>query len=148
MKKLFSMILASVIFLTACTPKEGIEVRDAWTRAAAQGENGAVYFVIHNYSETDDALVRISTEVAEAVEFHESEMVHDVMQMRMVHSVPLASGEDVKFAPGGLHIMLVNLREELKVGERVDITLHFQNIPDISLSVPVQISEDHSENDD
>lgn len=148
MKKFYSMILAGVTFITACTPKEGIEVRDAWTRAAAQSENGAVYFIIHNYSDTDDALVGISTEVSGAVEFHESEMAHDVMQMRMVHSVPLASGEDVNFAPGGLHIMLVNLREELNVGERVEITLHFQNNPDISLSVPVQISEDHRENDD
>ncbi len=147
MKRSVVLMLSTALLLSACTLKEGIEVREAWTRAAAQGENGAVYLVIHNYSEIDDALVGISTEVAEAVEFHESEMAHDVMQMRMVHSVPLASGEDVKFAPGGLHIMLVNLREELKTGEHVDITLHFQNNPDVSISVPVQISEDHSEND-
>lgn len=148
MKKLFSMILAGALLAAACTPKEGIEVREAWTRAAAQGENGAVYFVIHNYSETDDALVGMSAEVAEAVEFHESEMEHDVMQMRMIRLVPLASGKNVEFAPGGLHIMLVDLREELKVGETIEITLHFKNSADISLNIPVQVSADHSEQDD
>lgn len=148
MKKLFSMILMGVMFVTACTPKEGIEVREAWMNPASQNTNGAVYLVIHNYSEADDALMGASTEIAEAVELHRATVVNDVAKMEVLPSVPLSAGEDVEFAPGGLHIMLVNLREELKVGETIEITLHFQNSADISLSVPVQIGADHHEHDD
>ena len=137
MKKLFSMILTGVALVTACTPKEGIEVRDAWIRTAPQGGNSALYFVIHNYS-ADDELVGVSTEIADAAEIHESSMVDDVMQMRMLESVPLVSGEDVEFAPGGLHVMLVGLKEEAKVGDMVDIVLHFKNSEDIRLQVPVR----------
>ncbi len=108
------MILAGMALVTACTPKEGIEVRDAWIRTAPQGGNSALYFVIHNYS-ADDELVGVSTEIADAAEMHESSMVDDVMQMRMVESVPLVSGEDAEFASGGLHVMLVGLKEEAKV---------------------------------
>ncbi|MBV6401022.1 MAG: hypothetical protein CNIPEHKO_01319 [Anaerolineales bacterium] len=143
MKKLVSLFLAGMALVTACTPKEGIEVRDAWIRTAPQGGNSAMYFVIHNYS-ADDELVGVSTKIAEAAEIHESSMVDDVMQMRMVESVPLASGEDVEFASGGLHVMLVGLKEETKVGDMVDVVLHFKNSEDIRLQVPVQESaEEH-----
>ena len=143
MKKLVSLFLAGMALVTACTPKEEIEVRDAWIRTAPQGGNSAMYFVIHNYS-ADDELVGVSTEIAGAVEIHETSMVDDVMQMRMVESVPLVSGEDVEFASGGLHVMLVGLKEEAKVGDMVDIVLHFKNSEDIRLQVPVQESaEEH-----
>lgn len=142
MKKILSMLLASVILLAACSPKEGIEVREAWVRTAAQGSNSALYFVIHNYNATDDELVGVSAEFAEAAEIHESSMVNDVMQMRMVESVPLASGEDVEFASGGLHVMLVGVKEELKVGDTVEVVLHFKNSEDIRLQVPVREGAD------
>ena len=137
MRKIFLVFLAGMILVTACTPKDGIEVRDAWVRTAPQGGNSALYFVIHNYS-ADDELVGVSTEIAGAAEIHESSMVDDVMQMRMVESVPLVSGEDVEFASGGLHVMLVGLKEEAKVGDIVEIVLHFKNSEDIRLQVPVQ----------
>lgn len=147
MRKKLYCLLISMFLLVGCAPKEGIVIRDAWMRTAERGGNGAVYIVIHNYSAMNDALVGASAEIAQAVEIHESQIVDDIMQMRMLSSVELASGEDVKFEPGGLHIMLVNLNEEPQVGESVEISLHFQNNADISLSVPVQLGEGHNEYD-
>lgn len=137
MKKKSIVLFSMFLLVAACTPKEGIEVRDAWIRTAPQGGNSALYFVIHNYS-ADDELVGVSAEVADAAEIHESSMVNDVMHMRVVESVPLASGEDVEFASGGLHVMLVGLKKEAKVGDMVDIVLHFKNSEDFRLQVPVQ----------
>ena len=137
MKKKSIVLFSIFLLVAACAPKEGIEIRDAWIRSAPQGGNSALYFVIHNYS-ADDELVGVSTEIADAAEIHESSMVDDVMQMRMLESVPLVSGEDVEFAPGGLHVMLVGLKEEAKVGDMVDIVLHFKNSEDIRLQVPVR----------
>jgi copper(I)-binding protein len=138
MKKLLVLAAASLILLTACAPKEGIEVRDAWARAAAPGENGAVYFVIHNYSAADDSLVGASTDAAEKVEIHESSMAGDVMEMHMLPAVLLPAGEDVEFSTGGLHLMLFNLQRELKIGESIEITLHFQTSADIPVTAHVQ----------
>ena len=141
MKKKFLLILTCAVILNSCTPKEGIEIREAWMRPTAQGDNGAVYFTLHNYS-ADDELIGVSADIARAVEMHESTMTNDVMQMRMVESVPLVSGEDVEFASGGLHVMLVGLKEEAKVGDMVDIVLHFKNSEDIHLQVPVREGEE------
>ena len=113
-----------------------MEVQDAWARPAAQGGNGAVYFAIH--SSAAEELVGISSDVAEAVEMHESKMSGDVMEMRQLQSVPLGAREEMIFEPGGLHVMLVNLKQDLNAGDEIDITLHFKNYQDIPLRVPVQ----------
>jgi copper(I)-binding protein len=145
MKRTVELLFIAVLLLTACSPKEGIEVRDAWARAAAPGENGAVYFVIHNYSAADDSLVGASTDVAETAEIHESSMAGDVMEMHMLPKVLLPSGEDVEFSPGGLHVMLFNLQRELKTGESIEITLHFQTSADIPVTARVQAGPEHDD---
>ena len=138
MRKILVVILLMVLLLSSCAApaKEGIEVREAWARPAAQGGNGAVYFVIRS-SEADE-LTGVSSDVAQAAEMHESMMNGDVMEMHHLESVPLGAGEEVKFEPGGLHIMLVNLKQDLKTGDEIKVTLHFKNYQDIQLRVPVQ----------
>lgn len=69
---------------------------------------------------------------------HESKMSGDVMEMRQLQSVPLGAREEMIFEPGGLHVMLVNLKQDLNAGDEIDITLHFKNYQDIPLRVPVQ----------
>ena len=145
MKKLALLITTSLLLASACAPKEGIEVRDAWVRTAAQGDNGAVYFVIHNYSTEDDTLIGVSSDVADSVEIHESTLNGDVMEMHMVHSVPLPTGNDVEFASGGLHIMLVDLKQDLTIGETIDLTLHFENSPDVLVTAHIMADPEHDD---
>jgi copper(I)-binding protein len=142
------LILVLIAFsLSACGAEQRIEVRDAWMRPAAQGENGAIYFVIHNRGSKADALTRVSSDIADAVELHQSKMNGDVMQMQQLDSVPLEASSETNFEPGGLHVMLVGLNEDLKVGDEIEITLHFASFEDITLMVPVSdmpVSGDHS----
>ncbi len=147
MKKL-TLLLASSLLLSACTPKSGIEIADAWTRSAAQGGNGAIYFTVINHDDGEEALIGMTADFAQAVEIHESKTVNDVMEMHMLDSVPLPSGERVEFAPGGLHTMLVNLTRDLEIGETINVTLHFQTHADIPLSLTVQAGPDHNDHDD
>jgi hypothetical protein len=143
-------VIAIFLLLTGCVAPmtEGVEVWDAWARPAAQGANGAVYFVIR--SSDADEITNASSDIAEAVEMHESMMNGDVMEMHQLQSVRLPAGEEVIFEPGGLHIMLVGLKQELQVGDVIEITLHFQNHEAIQVNVPVKDAstppENHSSN--
>lgn len=145
-KRILVSVLTIVVLLSGCAAPatEGVEVRDAWARPAAQGGNGAVYFIIR--SSAADELVGVASDVADAVEMHESLMSGDVMEMHHLQSVPLKAGEEVVFEPGGLHIMLIGLKQDLKLGDEFQITLQFKNDEDIQLRVPVQDTPASKEN--
>jgi periplasmic copper chaperone A len=138
-KRMMEVIFVAALVLSACTTEEGITVHNAWMRPTAQGENGAVYFILSNHSSEADELVGVSSSVAESVEIHESSMAEgmDVMQMNQVFSVPLEKGSEVAFEPGGFHVMLVNVSRELTIGETIEVTLHFKNHEDIPVNVSV-----------
>ena len=147
MKRIFMLILLGILVLTACGPEKGIEIHGAWMRPARQSENGAVYFVIHNHSSQADALISVTSDIAAAAEMHESTMSGDIMQMNQVESVLLEPYAEIEFAPGGLHVMLVDLTNDLKVGDQIDVILHFKKSEDIKVAVLVRETaapeEDH-----
>jgi copper(I)-binding protein len=143
--KLFSkLLLATTLLFSACSTATGIEVSNAWARPAVQGGNGAVYFLLENHSASVDELTGVSSDIADAVEMHESKMEGDVMQMQQVMSLPLEGKASVEFAPGGYHVMLIGLKQDLKVGDTFEITLQFNDYEDITLTVPVQENGDGS----
>ena len=138
MKRIIVILLAGALLLSACEAASGIEVSNIWMRPALKDGNGAVYFLLQNHSAGRDELTGASSEAAQAVEIHESSMDGDVMQMQQVSSVPIAGKESIEFAPGGLHIMLIGLNEELHLGDEIRVTLHFTEHEDLLLTVPVQ----------
>jgi copper(I)-binding protein len=139
MKKIWIVVLIVSWLVYACQPQDkGIEVQDYWLRSAAQGGNSAMYMVISNNLADRDELVGGSSSIAEAVEIHETVMdSNGVMQMSPVSSLPLEPGTEVVFEPGGLHVMFIGLKQDLKVGDMVEVTLQFKEHEDIILSVPV-----------
>ena len=138
MKRVSLLLLTSLLFLSACGSRV-IEVHEPWARAAAKGENGVVYMILHNHTDMDDELLSASSDVAQAVEIHESRMSDDgVMQMIQQDSIALGVDEELEFKPGGLHIMLVNLNRDLAAGDHITLTLHFAKYQDITLGIPVQ----------
>lgn len=138
MKRIVVSVLFTLFLLSACSADRGIKIQDAWARAAMQGGNGAIYFVIRNGASEADEMTGVSSNVAEAVEMHETRMDGDVMQMHPLESVPLPANAETTFKPGGLHIMLIGMKKDLKVGDQVELALHFKNSEDINLVVPVQ----------
>lgn len=140
MKRVLILVLMSVMLLSACAPAaKDVEVTDVWARMGMAGGNSAVYMVLVNGTSADDELLSASSDVAEAVELHESKMgANGEMQMIPQASVPLAAGARVEFKPGGLHVMLIGLKQELKAGDEFELTLHFKNHADITLKVIVK----------
>ena len=148
MKKIVFLVLIAAMWLAACGPARittGIlDIKSPWARPAAEGANGAVYFVIENGTSQDDVLLSGRTDIASVVELHESQMEGDHMSMHHQAEVDLPAGEAVEFSPGGLHIMLVGLTRQLKAGETFDITLVFKQAGEkiVTVSVKDDVNDD------
>ena len=98
----------------------------AATPVASTGLTTAAFASISNPGSEEDRLLRIEAEVAETIELHLSEMKDDVMMMRPVEGIDIPAGETIELKPGGYHIMLVNLQQEIKPGEKYPLTFVFE----------------------
>lgn len=133
------MLFLAILLIGACSPSSGVlSVQDAWTRPARIGENGAAYFTIENGTANNDSLVSVSSDIAKAAELHMS-MAHEngVMSMEMQEAINIPAGEQVKFEPGALHVMLVDVNQDLKTGDTITLTLNFQNAGNMSIDVSI-----------
>jgi copper(I)-binding protein len=138
MKKLLVFVVV-VLLISGCSPKSSdIEIHEPWARAALKNENTAIYLIIHNHSENGDEITGASTDVAELTEIHKTEEdANGMMQMNLQTSIPLAADAEISFRPGGLHIMLTGLKQDLNIDDTITLTLHFKTHTDMVLSVPV-----------
>jgi len=135
----FLIVLIFALLMSACLPGGEISVIDAWARPANRGDNSAIYFKINNPGPAIDALIEAQTEVAAQTELHKSEMDNQgVMSMHPQHQIELPPDSQVEFTPGGYHVMLVDLQQDLKVGDTVELRIRFKNFGDITLNVPVK----------
>lgn len=143
MKRILMLVLAGMLFLSACGAKQvmgtDIEAHDYWARAALKDGNGAAYMLLNNGTQTDDEMVGVSCDIATAAEIHLSQMKADgTMEMIPQEFVALPAGGQLELKPGSYHVMLIGLKQDLKTGDKITLTLHFKNHTDITLTVPVQ----------
>lgn len=101
---------------------EALIAKGAWARATAPGQTTASVY-LELTSTRDAALVSAASPLAKQVEIHATRSEGGVMKMRPVTRVELAAGKSVKFAPGGLHFMLVGIHQPLREKERVPLAL-------------------------
>jgi copper(I)-binding protein len=132
MRKRFFTLIVATILLTACgaaSPESGIEVHQAKIEAAAQGENSPVYLAVHNHGSETDQLIGVSSEAAEGTQLQNGNETVDV--------IPVYANTEFVFIPDGYHVMLVGLKQDLHVGDEIEVVLHFRDHEDITMSVPV-----------
>ena len=119
--------------------ERGLYVADAWTRESPMLElAGAAYMVIHNDTDTDDALVGATSPAAEFVELHLSAMDDEgMMSMNQVGEIPVPAHAVAVLKPGSYHIMLIDLVEPLTEGGEVELTLEFATAEPQTVMAPV-----------
>lgn len=138
-KLLISAILLATLLVSGCARSGEFKVMDAWARPAASGDNGAVYFIISNATDADDTLLSASTDVASAAEVHMSMMDDNgVMSMQMQEALPIPAQQEIIFKPGGLHVMLVGLTQDLKVGDTITLVLNFKEVGSLTIEASVR----------
>ena len=103
--------------------------------AAAQGEDRAVYLAMRNHDSETDQLTGASSEAAEVVQLQNGTEV--------VNVIPVYANKEFVFIPAGYHVMLVGLKQELHVGDEIEVVLHFRDHEDMKISVPVGEAIEH-----
>ena len=111
-----------VVLLGAVPAWAQVQVKDAWVRATVPQQKVSGAFMQLSASR-DTRLVEARSPVAGKVEIHEMSMDQGVMRMRPISGVDLAAGKTVELKPGGYHVMLLDLNQQLKEGETVPLTL-------------------------
>lgn len=101
-------------------------VSKPWVRATVPGQSVAGAYMDIT-AKGNAALVGVASPVAAKAELHTMTMDGGVMKMRPLDKLDLPAGKTVNLKPGGHHVMLVDIRRELKAGERVPLTLTVQD---------------------
>lgn len=116
-----------------------IRIERPWARATAGNTRvGAAYFTLEDLGTAPDRLLRVKTPVAGSGELH-THMMHDnVMQMRQVQAIEVHPGTPTVLQPGGLHVMLMDLKQPLKEGDRIPLTLEFERAGTVEIMVSVE----------
>jgi copper(I)-binding protein len=135
---LTGLLLAAPVF--AHDYKLGaLEIGHPWARATAPSvPNGGAFLTLKNTGATPDRLIAIETPVAARAELHTHIQDNGVMKMRRIDAIDLAANAEASLAPGGLHLMLLDLKEPLKRGKAFPVTLTFETAGKITVQVEVQ----------
>jgi copper(I)-binding protein len=118
MKKLLALLAVAAAFGVQAQTT----VKEPWVRGTVAGQKATGMFG-QITSASGGKLVSASSPVAGVVEVHEMVMDGNVMKMRAVTGLELPAGKAVELKPGGYHLMLMDLKQELKTGDSVPVTL-------------------------
>jgi copper(I)-binding protein len=104
-----------------------IALTDLWSRATPPGAKTAGgYLTIANHSSQPDRLIAVATPLAAKSELHEMAVNDGVMTMKPVAGIEIPPEGSVTLAPGGFHLMFIGLKEPLKEGDELPVTLTFE----------------------
>ena len=119
-----TLSIASMLALSIASAavQAQVTVKEPWVRATVAGQKATGAFM-QLQSPTATRLVAARSPVAGAVEIHEMAMEGNVMRMRAIKGLDLPAGKAVELKPGGYHVMLMDLKQQMKVGDSVPMTL-------------------------
>jgi copper(I)-binding protein len=113
-------------------------VEQGWVRPSVPGQQGTGGYMKLTARE-GQRLVSASSPVAGVAEFHEMKMEGEVMTMRPLKTLDLPAGKTVEFKPGGLHLMLMDLKQPLPAGSSVPLTLVFRDARGVESRVETRL---------
>lgn len=124
----FKFIITSAVFLAPLASVQAqVTVSEPWVRATVPQQKATGAFM--NLSATTSSrLVSAKSPVAGVVEIHEMAMDNGIMKMRAIPGIEIPAGQTLSLKPGGYHVMLIDLKQQIKDGETVPLTLVFEGL--------------------
>ncbi|MEH6451897.1 MAG: copper chaperone PCu(A)C [Psychromonas sp.] len=139
MKNFIAICFTSLLFFSNLAIADPINIENAYVRATPpHTTNSAAFMVIENTSSRDIKLVAVSSDIAERVELHQHVHQDGMMKMRQVDAIRIEKDQQVSLQPGGYHVMFMGLKQALKDGEMVQLSLYFDNGEEITIEVPIK----------
>ena len=100
-------VLILLTLLSGCGTAETLQVEDGKIRALLPNrDTTAGYFTLTNHTASPVTIVGAKSDLARAIEMHKTVIKNDRVRMQRVQKYEVAPGEQAKFAPGGLHLMI------------------------------------------
>ncbi|WP_428035527.1 copper chaperone PCu(A)C [Amphritea sp.] len=135
MKKLITLVAALTLSASAFAE---VKVDHPYARAVPPGQaNSAAFMTLTNNSDEEVSLISASTSVAKVAELHTHTQENGVMKMRKIPQITMKANEQVQLKPGGLHVMLIGLKQNLNKDEMIDLTLNFSDGSSEKLDIKV-----------
>lgn len=133
------LAVALAIGFSQAQSASSISIEKPFSRATPGGAKVAAgYMTITNKGTAADRLVSASSPAAGTVEIHEMKMQGGIMKMReLAGGLPIEAGNTAALAPGGNHLMLVELKAPLKQGDKVPVTLNFEKAGKVEITLDV-----------
>lgn len=138
-------ILGATAFLMlagAAMAEDAIKVMDPYARSSMMSaKTGAAFMMLKNDSDQDDRLIAARSDIAERVELHTHiQDANGVMQMTEIEGgIAIPAGGTHMMQRGGDHVMFLGLKEGLKQGQMISVTLTFEKAGDVVIEVPVDL---------
>ncbi|MCJ8318760.1 MAG: copper chaperone PCu(A)C [Colwellia sp.] len=118
---------------------QNLTATEGYIRESIPGTTvSSAYMTLTNTSEKSVTLVGASSKISARIEIHEHSMSNGMMSMRQVESIVIGSKETAILQPSGLHLMIFDIKEPLKHGDLITLTLHFSSQPNVEIQLPVQ----------
>ncbi|CAA6809413.1 MAG: Copper metallochaperone, bacterial analog of Cox17 protein [uncultured Thiotrichaceae bacterium] len=152
---LSKVFLISLALLSACNSDDkaqtgsksadAISVDAPYIRAMPPGQAvTAMFLTLQNSSDKDRFLVSAKGDVSEKIELHEHTHADGMMKMREVPEITIPKQSKAELKPGGYHIMLIGLKKDLQVGEKISFDLQFKDGSQTSITAEVKKINPHS----
>lgn len=152
---LFVILFAFGLFACNNNNSSPITIQDAWARPAIMddgaisddsgmdmdmdGPISAAFMVIRNRTDAPDRLLSAKSTAASILEIHLTEMKDNVMTMRQVEGgLEIPANGQMELKPGSYHIMLIDVLQDLKVGDKIPLILTFENAGDVKVEAEVK----------
>lgn len=134
-------VLATLISTTALagSAADGVAANDPYVRMVPPGMSvSGAFMILKNTSSKDHKLLKVDSQIAQAVELHTHTNDGGVMRMRQVKEIAIKSKGETALKPGGLHVMLIGLKQDLHEGDNVALTLSFEDGSSKKIIAPVR----------
>ena len=116
-----------------------IMVHESWARASiGSAPNSAAYMQLMTHGDQADKLIAVETPAAERAELHDHILDGDVARMQKIEAIDVKPGEPITLEPGGLHVMLMGVKDKLNEGDVLPLTLTFEKAGEVTLEVPIK----------
>lgn len=143
MQRILGLAAVLVVLAGSAMAKDytlaGLTIAQPWTRVTPGAiKTGSAYLSVTNTGGAMDRLVGASSPAAERAELHNHEMEGNIARMRPVTAIDLPPGKTAELKPGGLHIMLIGLKEPIRMGKPVPLTLRFEKAGTVEVELAVE----------